>query len=289
MPKFNLKTLCLSLATIISISTANPTYAWTGPVHKAAALAAVDYFPPAIRDMINKNKAAYLEGVETEPELYDKILDEKKDLSVELLRVRGFERYVYHLQRIKFFFDKKSDPSAQAAEIGALARLTTDLLEPFPSQDKFSPIQIAGHRVFFVNDFETYIKDFHFIYDGSQLIRDLPARLDKDLSLSTGNGEVIYTAYKKGTGFRMIESEAHAVLNRSLNLLADQVYSMQESRIGHAAPFDPSQYLGLSKFHKQSGIKEKKIPGPKAPTAPSSPLTPEKAKKNEKSENENSD
>ncbi len=264
-------------------------FAWTGPVHKAAALAAVDYFPPAIRDMINRNNAAYLEGVDSEPELYDKVLDEKKDFSVELLRVRGFERYIYHLQRIKFFFDKKSDPSAQAAEIGALARLTVDLLEPFPSEDKFSPIQIAGHRVFFMNDFEAYIKNFHFMYDGSRLIKDLPARLDKDLSLSKGNGVLIYTAYKKGTGFRMIESEAHAVLNRALSLLTDQVYSMQESRIGHAAPFDPSQYLGLSKFHKQSGVKEMKIPGPKAPTAPSSPLNPEKAQKNEKSEKESSD
>ncbi|MFA6451230.1 MAG: hypothetical protein WCX65_17275, partial [bacterium] len=207
-------------------------FAWTGPVHEKAALAAVKYFPAPIQDIISPNKKAYLEGIRTEQELYEKILDENKTFSVELLRVRGFERYVYHLQRLKFFFDKKSNPAAVANEIGMFTRSALDLMEPFPSGDSFRPLEIEGHRIFFINDFETFYKNFHFMYDGSQLIKDLPKRLDNDLALANSKGLLIYNSYRKGTGFEAIEDDAQAVLNRTLNLLTDQLYTMYQSRKG---------------------------------------------------------
>jgi hypothetical protein len=257
-------------------------FAWTDAVHRKTALLAVDYFPPAIRDMINANKKAYLEGVSTEPELYDKVLDEKSDFSVELLRVRGFERYVYHLQRLKFFFDKKSNPAAVVNELGMFARSAQDLMEPFPADNSFRQLEIAGDRVFFINDFDTYFKNFHFMYDGSQLIKDLPKRIDTDLDLSGTKGLLIYKGYKKGIGYRAIEGDAQAVMNRTLNLLVDQLYTMYESRKGgQQPPFEPSQYLGLDRYRKKGSIKEMKIKGPKAPDAPGGPKSPEIKKKND--------
>jgi hypothetical protein len=264
------------------LSAGKPARAWTEAVHEKAALMAADYMPAPIGDMIDANRKAFLEGVRTEPELYDKVLDEKPEFSVELLRVRGFERYVYHLQRLKFFFDSKSNPVAVVGELGMFCRNAMDLMEPYPAGDSFRPLEIAGHRIFFDNDFEAFFKDFHFMYDGSQLIKDLSKRLDTDLDFSSTKGLLIYNGYKKGIGFKAIESDADAVMNRTLNLLTDQIYTMYTARKGgQAPPFDPAQYLGLDKYRKKSSIKEMKIPGPKPPAGPNSPNTPGKTKKNE--------
>jgi hypothetical protein len=279
--------IILALLLLFTVG-AGRALAWPEAAHIKAAFIAVDYFPPAIRDLIKNNRSAFIEGIRAEKELIEQVRSEKADFSVDLLRSDGFERYVYHLQRIKFFFDKKSNSAAQVNELGMFARSALDLLEPFPAGNDFRPLEIEGHRVFFLQDFEDNFKRFDFMFDGSQYIKDLPGRLDKDLEFESTKGGLIYNAYRKGLGFRAIESDADAALNRAINLLIDQMFTMYQSRAGGGAPpFDPASFLGLDRYKKKSAIKEKQIPGPKPPTAPTTPTTPEIKKGNEKNgENE---
>ncbi len=257
--------------------------AWTDAVHVKAATEAVDYLPPSIRDMIKKNMKSFIEGIQSEKELSEQI----NEFSVGALRSKGFERYVYHLQRIKFFLDKNSNAAAQAGEIGMFMKAALDLMEPFPEGSTFKAFEIEGHRIFFDQDFEDNFKRFDFIYDGSQYIKDIPGRVSKDIDFESSKGSLIYGAYKKGAGFRAIESDADAAMNRAVNLVIDQMFTMYQSRAGgKMPPFDPSSFLGLDRFKKKSTIKESEIKKPKPPEAPTVPKKTEIKKEDDSSAEE---
>lgn len=280
-------TACLlSVLIYFGFSTGNAG-AWTLKTHEQAALTAANYFPPAIRDIIKANKDAYIKGVNAEEELYEKVLKEIKGFSVDLLRYRGTEQFIYHIRRLSFMFDKKSNAAAQAYELGMLTRTAADLLEPFPAEEEFAPLETAADRIFFISDFEKNQDKFRFMYDGATIIGDIAQRADKDIENATLMGGVIYRAYRKGTGYKSIEGDAQAAMNRAINFLTDTVYTLYQNRNNmHGAPFDPAQILRLDRFHKKSGSKEMEIPGPKPPDPPKTPDKPETEKKNGKENKE---
>jgi hypothetical protein len=277
----------LSLFICLAFS-ARDTAAWTQKTHEQIALMAADYFPPAIRDMIKANEKTYIKGVEAEQELFEKVLKEKSGFSVNLLRYRGTEQYIYHVQRLSFMFDKKSNAAGKVFELGMLARSASDLLEPLPSQEEFQPEETEANRIFFISDFEKHLNKYRFMYDGPTPIGDIAQRADKDIENATLIGGVIYRAYRKGTGYKSIDGDAQAAMNRAINFLTDTVYTLYQNRNNmHGAPFDPARILRLDRFHTNDDQQDMKIPGPKPPAPPKIPGKPETEKKNGKENSKN--
>ncbi|HOO56788.1 MAG TPA: hypothetical protein PLN69_08180 [bacterium] len=230
---------------------------------------AVDKFPPAVLHMINENKDEFMKGLEEEPELFEETLKENNNFSIDYLRYRAFEKFIYHYKRMTFFIDKKTRPGVQAYELGGLSRSALDILEPLPPPDQFSTTEISGHRIFFIDDFDQQKEKFHFLFDGTKFIEDIVSRLDSDIEFETVKGEIIYKSYRSGKGFEAISSDATASLNRSLNFLVDAVYTLYESpnRIT-GSPFDPEKSLSLDRFRKKSVIKSQEVQAPAKPEAP---------------------
>ncbi len=250
--------------------------AWTDAVHENTALSASAHFPTPLRNIVKSNQKAYLDGVKNSPELYDELVRQKEGFSTELLRFRGMERFVYHIKRMQRLIDAKAEGPVQAAELGALSRVALDMLEPAPPSSSFRPLETAGHRMFFHSDFEPTAKKFNFLFDGSTVIKDIPARVDADMDFANEKGSIIYEAYRRGASFKTVDSEAQAALNRALNLLTDVVYTLHQTRGElHKNPYSPENFLRLERFKKQSKIKGGEIEGPKGPSAPDSPNKPD--------------
>jgi len=200
----------------------------------------------------------------------------KDGFSTDLLRYRGMERFVYHITRMQRLIDTKAEAAIQAAELGALSRVALDMLEPMPPSASFRPLETAGHRMFFHSDFNPTAMKFNFLFDGSTIIKDIPARVDADMDFANEKGAIIYEAYRRGASFKTVDSEAQSALNRALNLFADVVFTLYQTRGElHKNPYNPENFLRLERFKKQSKIKSGAIEGPKGPAAPDSPNKPD--------------
>lgn len=268
------------MATVLSA----PASAWTEKTHDMIAERVIQLFPPEISGPIKNNKAAYLEGLRDEKELFDRVIEESDSATTTLIQQRGMERAFSLLNRLDFFIDKRSDPKTVAYETGRLVRVVSDLFEPLPADGKFKTIELSGYRLFFLNDVEEAIKKFKYVFAGRRIIMTYPGRLAEELEVSHKKGALIYGAYKGGNPYKLIEDDAHVMINRALNFLADAMNTQIINRgTMDGAPFDPALYLQLDRFkHGEESGSGPEVEAPAKPTAPSAPEVKKPEKENDK-------
>jgi len=255
----------------------HPAAAWSGPVHEMIAEESADILPAETRLIVRTNREAYMKGVSDQRELFELVAEDRKEAATpELVIQKGIELFIYHVQRLNFFFDKKSEERAIAYELGRMARVAADLLEPLPPEEDFGTLEIAGHRIFFLDDAEQGIKNFKYVYAAREPIRSFPVRLDKELGISRQKGSIIYKAYREGRPYEEVEDHALVMMNRAINLLADTVYTLQKNRGRQTgSPFDPAEALGLDRWRREPGDESRKVAPPPAPRPPDAPVAPD--------------
>lgn len=256
--------------------------AWTEKTHDMIAERVIQLFPPEISTAIKNNKAEYMDGLRDEKELFDKVLEESDSAGTSLIQQRGMERLFSLLNRLNFFIDKRTDAKAVAYETGRIVRVGADLYEPLPLDGDFKTIELSGYRLFFLKDVEDGLKNYKYVFAGRRVVMTYPGRLSEELEIGHKKGKLIYGAYRAGNPYRLVEDDAHVMINRALNFLADAVNTQVMNRgTMDGAPFDPALYLQLDRF--RHGNDSSSSPEVEAPAKPAAPAAPE-VKKPEKND-----
>lgn len=258
-----------------------PAAAWEPQTHLTAADTIISYYPQQIRDIVNKYKDQYHKGVQEEPELYDSLLKTNDKYDDGIYVQKGLERILYHVQRIQFFLDKKTNQDLLAYTIGQFVHCAMDLLEPMPSAKAYGQLEISADRMYFQSDYLDNNKKIDFMNDGRSFIDNFPAALDTLLQKNKADADQIYSTYHSQRNFKAIDSNATAAMNRSLNFIVDSVNTfVQLLTKDHSGLLDIRAFLGLDRYDRANNGGQQSG-GVKAPNAPKKP-TPPSVQKNKK-------
>lgn len=250
--------------------------AWDIATHRLAAKIVFDYLPDSMKGAVKKYRSDYEKGVDTEPELYDAFVQKNGQYDPKLFSQFGLTRMMYHLQKIQSFLDKKTSANVLSFTAGQYVHCVTDLLEPLPAGNDFSPLEITGSRMFFIADFAAAYTKFDFLFDGKTVLKSLPASIDALMKQNSADAAVIYKAYYSDRNFKAVDSEASRDFNRALNFIVDSLTTIESLvRNAHGQLLNLHAILGLDRFSKTGGG-EMQIKGPNAPNKPTAPTPPKK-------------
>ena len=269
------KTLLL-LISILALALLCPRHvaAWRLETHVAAADAIKPYMPAVFKDAIKQYPDEFRMGLETEDEIFDRIVEEHDKYQYGAFTTAGMERLIYHVERLQFLVQKKTQRDVLAFTLGQFIHCAGDLFEPLPDTKKLGALQIAGNRLYVIDDFQKNNAPFDFLYDGRSLITNYPEAVQSILEKNKADGEAIYTTYSKERTYTKIDHEATAGFNRGLNFMLDALVTMEQmSRTSNGRFLDIRGFLGIDQLRKYND-REQQSTGIEKPTAPDKPTAP---------------
>lgn len=264
------------LTILLLLCAAMPARAYELDTHILAGDIIIPRLNPGLRDIIKKNKKQYQKGITEEKELFEEFTKKNGEFNYANFKQMGMDRVIYHVQRIQSFMDKKTKRDLLAYEVGQYVRCVMDLLEPYPESKDYGPLEIAGNRAFFIEDFKKNNKKFDYMFDGRTYIKNMPSALDDILKKNTADAEKIYKIYHSERSYKKADNPATACFNRTLNFAVDSLNTFDEiMRSSGGQKIDIRTVLGLDNLSKygskdsSSDIKKPDAPNkPKAPTPP---------------------
>lgn len=265
-----------ALAFLFLLFAATTARAYETGAHILAGDLIIPRLNAGVRDIVRKNKKQYQKGIREEKELFDEFTKKNGEFNYANFKQAGMDRVIYHVQRIQSLMEKKTKKDQLAYEVGQYVRCVMDLLEPYPASRDYGPLEIAGNRGFFIEDFSKNNKKFDYMFDGRTVIKNMPVALDDILKKNTNDAEKIYKIYHGERNYKKADNPATACFNRTLNFLVDSLNTIEEiMRRSGGQKIDIRAVLGLDKLTKY-GSKDSStdIKKPDAPDKPKAPAPP---------------
>lgn len=251
-----------------------PARAWEEETHKVFSNSIVKYLPDKYRKIASAEKDTYMVGATDGKEIYDETQDENGGYNSGKFGARGMEMLMREVKELTDLERRNAPASQMAYQMGRLNRLLQDYLEPLPGADSdFSPLETAGTRVFFIEDYRESPGKFSFVFDGYTELQSLPAAVESTLNICRGHGKTVYSAYRKAKAFSAAEEPADRAAGAALNLTVDIYYTLSRSK--QYKKLDMDKFLGLKRFRGGGKTDEQGIKKPNAPKPPGPPSAPE--------------
>jgi len=255
-------------------------YSWQEETHIWLSKKMFSVLPPYFRDITKRDEKNYRLGIQEGEELFPDAAT-GDEYQPGIFEQRGMERTISAVQQLGVLMKRKAPAPQIAYQMGLLERLIEDYLEPLPGEDSgFSPVEIAGTRIYFEDDFEEHVKKLDFLFNGYDLLNYLPSALAETMDKNRRSALIIYDAYHQGKGYEAVGDEVEATVNRTLNLIVDLYYTTDRQRTSLGGKMNLTESLGLERFHLgKGGTKKMDIKKPESPPPTPPPKKPEVEKK----------